>query len=193
MLAEPDATLNLASLLGYQRDDLSAEGLLAPDPERLLPLDLTLVGPLTWRVRVQRVGGSDDAYLLEGKLSGTAKMPCRRCLDEVDVPINASLLYSMDYAPSSHPSEGGLSLRDGEDEDVLVIERPQIDVSELLLEVFALELPLTVLCRPDCKGLSPEGVNLNDHPEAASVASATHEDEPADNASPFAVLKDLDL
>jgi uncharacterized protein len=193
MLAEPDATLNLASLLGYQRDDLTTEGLLAPDPERLVPLDLTLVGPLEWRVRVQRVGGSDDAYLLEGKLSGTAKMPCRRCLDEVDVPLTTKLLYSMDYAPSSRPTAGGLSLRDDDGEDVLVIERPQIDLSELLLEVFALELPLTVLCRPDCKGLSPEGINLNDHPEAASVVSSTNDDESSDNASPFAVLKDLDL
>ncbi|MEM7735262.1 MAG: DUF177 domain-containing protein [Deinococcota bacterium] len=193
MLAEPDSLLNLTSLLGYQRDDLSAEGLLSPDPERLAPLDLNLVGPLEWRARVQRVGGSDDAYLLEGKLSGTAKMPCRRCLDEVDVPLTTTLLYSMDYAPSSRPTEGGLSLRDDNGEDVLVIERPQIDISELLLEVFALELPLTVLCRPDCKGLSSEGINLNDHPEAASVASPISDEESPDNASPFAVLKDLDL
>lgn len=189
-----DATLNLASLLGFRGDDLVAAGVWQPDAERLEPLDLVLPEPLTWRIRIQRVSGDDELYLFDAKVSGTARMACRRCLTDVDVTASTALLYTLHYEPSSNPAPGAVFLREDGDEDVLVFQRPEVDFGDLLLEMFAVELPLTVLCREDCKGLSLEGINLNEHPEAADAPEAQDEENDKDvNESPFAVLRDLDV
>jgi len=188
---QDDATLNLASLLGFRGDDLVVEGVWHPDAERLEPLNLTLSEPLTWRIRIQRISGDEDVYLFDAKVAATARLACRRCLTEVDVPVSTSLVYTLHYEPSSNPAPGAVLLREAEhQEDILVFQRPEVDFGDLLLEMLAVELPLTVLCREDCKGLSLEGINLNEHPEAAQAQESQDEDT---NESPFAVLRDLDV
>jgi uncharacterized protein len=80
---------------------------------------------------------------------------------------------------------------DGEegDDELLVFGSPQVDFSAFLTELVAIELPITALCRPDCLGLSEEGVNLNEHPELAPEPKHVKQvDE-----SPFAALKDIDI
>lgn len=192
MQTQQDVTLNLASLLGFRGDDSVAEGVWQPEAERVETLELDLPEPLTWRIRIQRVSGDEDVYLFDAKVSGVARMACRRCLSEVDVPVSTSLVYTLHYEPSSNPVPGAVFLREMQSEDVLVFQRPEVDFGDLLLEMLAVELPLTVLCREDCKGLSLDGVNLNEHPEAAQQDE--QEDAERDiNESPFAVLRDLDV
>lgn len=188
---QQDVTLNLASLLGFRGDDLVVEGVWQPDVERLEPLDLDVSEPLTWRIRIQRISGDEDVYLFDAKVSGVARMACRRCLTDVDVPVSTSLLYTLHYEPSSNPQPGAVFLREVDEEDVLVFQRPEVDFGDLLLEMLAVELPLTVLCREDCKGLSLDGINLNEHPEAAEQDAQDNESDA--NESPFAVLRDLDV
>jgi uncharacterized metal-binding protein YceD (DUF177 family) len=53
-------------------------------------------------------------------------------------------------------------------------------------EMFAVDLPLTVLCRVECKGLSSEGVNLNEHPEAEKIEARKKD-------SPFSALRDFEV
>ena len=78
-------------------------------------------------------------------------------------------------------------LGDGkEDEDLLVFGQTEVDFGPMLIQLFAIDLPLTVLCKESCRGLSLDGVNLNDHPEMV-------ENPKSGNPSVFAVLKDLDL
>ncbi len=190
MLTQQDVTLNLASLLGFRGDDFVAEGVWHPEAERVETLELDLPEPLTWRIRIQRISGDDDVYLFDAKVSGVATMACRRCLTEVDVPLSTSLVYTLHYEPSSNPAPGAVFLREAKGEDVLVFQRPEVDFGDLLLEMLAVELPLTVLCREDCKGLSLEGINLNEHPEAAQAQESQDENT---NESPFAVLRDLDV
>jgi uncharacterized protein len=83
-------------------------------------------------------------------------------------------------------------LRESKGEDVLVFQRPDVDFGDLLLEMLAVELPLTVLCREDCKGLSLDGINLNEYPEAAEQDTQDNTENDT-NESPFAVLRDLDV
>jgi len=192
---QQDVTLNLASLLGFRGDDLVVKGVWQPEAERAAQLELDLTEPLTWRIRIQRVSGDDDIYLFDAKASGIARLACRRCLTDVDVAVNTSLVYTLHYEPSSNPVPGAVFLREGKgEEDVLVFQRPEVDFGDLLLEMLAVELPLTVLCREDCKGLSFDGVNLNEHPEAAQQANQAKDEADNDiNESPFAVLRDLDV
>lgn len=187
MVWRPDAILNLASLLKNDPssgDEVAEEGLLMPE-EALLEADgLRLQDPLAWSLTVRSTGGDDD-YLVMGSVSGTAVIDCRRCLTDVPTTLSTDLIYPMVYRPGAE----GLALLEGDDdeEEVLVFGRPEVDFAPLLTQVFAIDLPLTALCKEGCRGLSVDGVDLNKHPEHQPPEESPQE------ASPFEVLKNLDI
>ncbi|MGL4612085.1 MAG: YceD family protein [Trueperaceae bacterium] len=180
------ATLNLAKLilrnvLDYEVED---EGLLLPSDALLEADGLHLAKPIHWQLTVRDTGGEGN-FLLEGHATTTAKLECRRCLTEVQTDIATEFYYPMLYKPGS-PELKLLETNDEHDE-TLLFGKPQVDFVELITQLLAMELPLTVLCKEDCKGLSPDGVNLNEHPEAEKPL------EEAEPESPFAALRDLKL
>lgn len=188
MSAQPEAILNLATLLKLDPalgDEIHSEGELMPSGALLEADGLGVAEPLHWELTVRATGGDD--LLLTGSVSGKVLQDCRRCLTEVKTPIYSELIYPMLYRPGK--GSKGLKLLEQEDEaDILVFSQPEVDFAPLLVQTFAIESPLTVLCKEDCKGLSLDGVNLNDHPEHDSPA------QPERNASsPFAALKDIEL
>lgn len=190
MLSRSDATLNLSSLLTHGPGaplDVQGEGLLEPDHE-LLDLDgLRLKGPLKWRLMAVNTGGDDD-FVLEGSVSGTTLLECRRCLTDVDTEVKTSFVYPMKYSPSDLPLELDQFDEEGK-EDVLVFGSPQVDFAPFLTQMLAIEQPITALCSEACLGLNEEGVNLNEHPELAPTVKR----EEFKPESPFEALKDIDL
>lgn len=190
MVVRRDALVNLASLLRSRapgsEDEISEEGALQPDDDVLLASDLRLAGPLSWSLTVQRTGGDDDDFLGHGEVEGQAVLECRRCLSDVVVDVRSEFFYPMAYRPSEDPA---LKFTEEEGDDLLTFGQPVVDFAPLLAQVFAIDVPLTALCREDCKGLSLDGVNLNEHPEAAVGIDDREQGRP----SPFEALKDLDL
>ena len=187
MVSRREATLNLSALLRHAPgadDEVSAEGELEPDAAQLEAISLAIRGPLAWSLHVVNAGGDDD-FVVTGEVRGTALLECRRCLTEVAEPMTASFVYPMRYragdATMVRLSEDEL------DEEILEFEQPLVDFAPLLVQLFAIDLPLTVLCREDCKGLAVDGVNLNDHPGHVPDERAAAKD------SPFDALKNLDL
>lgn len=181
-----DATLNLATLLKLDPElgeELSGEGELMPAPEVLSADGIKLSGPLHWRLTVRATG--EGEFFLTGSVEGPVEQECRRCLTDVRTPVRARLVYPMLYRPQK--GSKGLRLLEEDEDDVLVFSQPEVDFAPLLAQVFAIESPLTVLCREDCRGLSLDGVNLNEHPEHAPPASRSG------TPSPFESLKDLEL
>jgi uncharacterized protein len=97
-------------------------------------------------------------------LAFTARLhgPCYRCLGDavLEVPIRAR-----EYQAES-PDDDQLTTP--------YVVGANLDVSQWARDAVALELPDTILCRPDCAGLCAEcGKNLNDEPH-------THEEERRD-------------
>ena len=97
-------------------------------------------------------------------LAFTARLhgPCYRCLGDavLEVPIRAR-----EYQAES-PDDDQLTTP--------YIVGANLDVSQWARDAVALELPDTILCRPDCAGLCAAcGKNLNDEPH-------THEEERRD-------------
>ena len=185
------AVLNLASLLNHapgSEGEVEGDGLLLPDAADLEAAGIALEGPLEWELVVTNAGGDDD-FIVQGSVAGAALMECRRCLEIVATESEADLVYPAEYRPGTG-AELRLEERDDED-DLLVFGRPQVDFADLLLQVFAIDLPLTVLCREECRGLSSDGVNLNDHPDHVAPDEARSDEGAAD--SPFAALRDIDL
>lgn len=205
MVSRQDALLNLSSLLAHgpgAPTEVEGEGLVQPSDEQLRDDGLRLAGPLAWRVVVRNTGGDDD-FIAEGEVSGTAVLECRRCLKDVEAPVSGTFLYPMVYEPRK---EGTLALLeaplaeeaddigalDEPGEDRLTFGRPDVDFAPLLRQVFAIDLPLTVVCKESCRGLSIDGVDLNEFPD--HVPEGMEEQREGDEASsPFAVLKDIDL
>jgi uncharacterized protein len=189
MLARQDATLNLARLLKHDPDAgdvVEEEGLLEPSRELLEHGGLALKGSLSWQLTVSRVAG-EDTFLLNGTVAGAALQECRRCLREVATELQAEFLFTLRYRPSGQLRELLVVEEEDSHEDSLVFGHPEVDFAALLTQLFAIELPLTVLCKEDCLGLSVDGINLNEHPEAAR-----HE-ERIGRPSPFAALRDIEL
>ena len=196
MVSRPDALLNLSRLLSHAPGvdpEARGEGLLMPTDAQLRADGLRLAAPLSWQIVVRSTGGDDD-FIADGAVSGTAVMECRRCLTDVDTDVTGSFLYPMVYRPAQ---EADLELLENpvgdvddalEDEDVLAFGTPEVDFAPLLRQVFAIDLPLAALCREECRGLSTDGVNLNEHPDHVPEGEDAQPEE-----SPFAALRDLDL
>jgi uncharacterized protein len=137
-------------------------------PQMVLPPDLT-VDDLRGAARF---GRTPQGLVTEVSLSGRTKAECARCLDEFELPLATEFteLYAFDE-------------RSMTDSQLLVPANHQIDLAPLGREYLLLDMPITPLCRPDCKGLCPVcGINRNrEHCE--------HEQTFIDPR--FSILKDL--
>jgi uncharacterized protein len=137
-------------------------------PEMVLAEDFTL-NELKGSAHFSR---TPQGLVAEVALSGRTQAECARCLDPFELPVATEFteLYAFDERHMS-------------DSQLLVPSNHQIDLAPLAREYLVLDMPITPLCRPDCKGLCIVcGVNRN------------HEDCGHDQTPPdprFSVLKDL--
>ncbi len=124
--------LSLNQPIGYNRDfhfDFSNLH-LAPD------LDLTTFHGIV------RVGRTPQGLLVIGKFSATTPAQCVRCLIDVEqkLQIEFSELYA--FSPRSASELGLILPEDG-----------NIDLEPIIREYLLIEIPISPLCRPECKGL----------------------------------------
>ena len=89
--------------------------------------------------------------MIQGKFQAKVDAECVRCLAEFNQPLDMD--FSELYAFSARSvSESGLILP----------EDAHIDLEPLVREYLLIEIPISPLCKPDCKGLcSVCGADLN--------------------------------
>ena len=118
------------------------------------------------------IGRTPQGLVVRGEFSSSTNLECVRCLREFTYPLNWEITELYAFSKKS-VSESGLLLPDD----------AHIDLAPLLREYALLEIPISPLHSPDCKGLCPEcGQDLN-------LRDCGH--RPQEDASPFAKLKDL--
>jgi uncharacterized protein len=128
-------------------------------PQINIPPDLHLSG-LSGSVRATR---TPQGILLQVDLQIQIGLECVRCLTDFlqSLNINFTELYAF-------------SQRYVTDSGLLMPETGFIDLAPVLREYILLEIPISPLCRQDCKGLCPIcGNNLNE-------STCNHEDESVD-------------
>ena len=115
---------------------------------------LTLDEPL--RVHLDLEEQFDDV-VANGTLQAKANMPCRRCLEPVDVELDhpVRLLF-----------RAGITELEAESEEGHVYALPEkakeLDLTHPIREHVILGMPQYVLCKEDCRGLCPHcGVDQN--------------------------------
>lgn len=119
-----------------------------------------------------QVGRTQQGLVVQGDFSGEITLQCVRCLRDFShhVEWEFTELYAFN---TNSVSESGLILP----------ESAQIDLAPLLREYALLEVPISPIHDPDCKGLCVEcGQDLN-------VKDCGH-NQPTDD-SPFSILKNL--
>lgn len=138
---------------------------IAHEPGAVLPfnyeLDLTWlewndVRPITQPVHVEgRVRNMAGAMILNVVMNTTLSLNCDRCTKAYTA--EKSVEYETLLATE---------LENGENDDIILLDRDcQLELDELLGDVFILELDTKNLCSKDCKGLCAGcGVNLNEEP-----------------------------
>ena len=101
---------------------------------------------------IVRLTRTTQGLLLQGEFRGTKGEDCVRCLSEFQQYLETSFdeLYAFN---SRSESDSGLT----------VPEDGNIDLAPLIREYLLIEVPISPICRPDCKGLCPVcGENLNE-------------------------------
>jgi uncharacterized protein len=118
------------------------------------------------------IGRTPQGLIVQGKFSADTKLECVRCLREFDFSLNWDVtdLYAFNKKSLS-------------ESELLVPDDAHIDLAPLIREYALLEIPISPLHSPACKGLCPEcGQDLN-------IRDCGH--RPQEDDSPFAKLKDL--
>jgi uncharacterized protein len=105
-----------------------------------------------------RVESVVEGMLATGRVSGSLAGQCVRCLDPVEVDVDADFQELFYYDAADLTAE--------EAEEALLVVEDLIDVEALVHDAVMLELPLQPLCEEDCPGLCAEcGARLADDPE----------------------------
>lgn len=101
---------------------------------------------------VVKVGKTPQGILVQANFHARTQSECVRCLAQFDQPLHTEFFEL--YAFNSHSvSESGLILP----------EDANINLEPLLRDYLMVEIPISPLCRPDCKGLCPVcGEDLNE-------------------------------
>jgi uncharacterized protein len=103
---------------------------------------------------------NDDRYRLAGHAAATLELPCSRCLEWDQLPVD--IAFDLTYLPqAANAGEGELEVAE-DDLETAFYEHQQIDLAQLLREQFYLAIPMKPLCTPECRGLCPAcGINRN--------------------------------
>ncbi len=118
------------------------------------------------------IGRTPQGLIVTGKFSGDTTLECVRCLKDFTHRLRWEFTELFAFNEKS-VSDSGLILP----------EDAHIDLQPLLREYALLEVPISPICKPDCKGLCPDcGQDLN-------IKDCGH--RPQDEESPFSVLKKL--
>ncbi len=123
---------------------------------------------LTLQAHFSKVSGG---VLLKGTFQLDLVAPCKRCLADVAVTVPVSFMLNLVPETQLRPKkdreaeaadESGGSF-DLEAVDAELFNGKTIDLDPIVREQVLLALPLSVVCRDDCKGLCAVcGQNLND-------------------------------
>ncbi len=151
--------------------------------------DLQLAAPIAGEVRLSLTGRS---ILARASLSTAIDTTCSRCVKAIVAPIDVEI---EEIALPSIDIDSGMPVDPDLDPDALRLDdHHELDLGEPVREAISLAEPISLLCRPDCRGLCLVcGIDLNgtaDHhhldeevdPRLAGLAAWRAADDSADTS-----------
>lgn len=102
---------------------------------------------------VGSVSNNGKSLILTAKCDGHMTTQCARCMKDITVPIE----FGMD----ENLAEDGENISD--DEDVIIFDDVKIDIDDIVMNNFLMNVEGKYLCKEDCKGLCQQcGADLNE-------------------------------
>ena len=94
---------------------------------------------------VAHVSRTPQGLLFQGQFSAKEREECVRCLTHFLQPLHGEFdeLYAFNYRTIT-------------ESELLLPEDANVDLAPLVREFLLLDVPISPLCKPDCKGLCPE-------------------------------------
>lgn len=149
------------------------------EPIKEFKMECRITEPLKARVFVMP---ADDGCLVRGELSGAVTVPCNRCAENADINIDNKF---DEYEEIPENTRAAQDSKNAEGHIVFDRNAPMLNLAEIVWEQFMLSLPVSPLCREDCRGLCPQcGANLN-------IAPCSCKDNGGDQR--FAALRGLKI
>jgi uncharacterized protein len=96
-----------------------------------------------------RLSRQGPEVLVRGVIHAHVTMPCARCLEPAGVDIEAE--FATTFVPASASAEA-----EDDAPDIQHYAGDEIDLTDLVREQVLLGIPISALCRPDCRGLCPQ-------------------------------------
>lgn len=119
-----------------------------------------------------KVGRTTQGLLFTGSFRAETRVDCVRCLHPFDLNLGWTLTELYAFREKSVSET-----------ELIVPDDAQIDLQPIIREYALLEIPISPICRPDCRGLCPIcGQDLN-------IRDCGH--RPLRDESPFEPLKRL--
>ncbi len=114
--------------------------------------------PLRVQAKISRAAGR---FFFQGTIRGAIRIRCDRCLEpfhrELESDFHVSLVF-----PRKGADQEEIELLD-EEMEVDFVKGDTIDLGDMVREQIYLSLPMSAICREDCRGLCPVcGANLNE-------------------------------
>lgn len=93
--------------------------------------------------------------LVSGTVSMILRIPCDRCLEEVKVPLSFEFTQEVSSPEVTEQAD--------EQEKQSFLQGYELDIEALVNSEILVNMPVKVLCKPDCKGICKQcGHNLNE-------------------------------
>jgi uncharacterized protein len=116
-----------------------------------------VVAPIALAFDIRKDG---NRFQLTGRVRTTLSLPCSRCLEPFEWPVDAE--FDLRYEPRGQSVAAQEREIQDEDFSAAVYEDDTIDLGQLMREQFYLSLPMKPLCTEACRGLCSQcGTNLN--------------------------------
>jgi uncharacterized protein len=104
-----------------------------------------------------RLTRTSEIVWVSGRVAATVTVPCGRCLRSCAHRLEGRFRegFRIQAGRAAGEQSGG--------DLILTLAGPTLDVTDVVRQHLLLALPMTPLCRPDCRGLCPVcGVDRND-------------------------------
>lgn len=100
-----------------------------------------------------------ETVTIRGAARGMVEEVCGRCSKTFERPLDVEFLVFSDRLGSDSPVDSEELERDG---DLVYHDGVMLDISDAVREAIVLSMPISPLCRDDCRGLCPHcGVDRN--------------------------------
>jgi uncharacterized protein len=127
-----------------------------------LPGDMgeaSLIKPLQVKGNVSNRGNFLE---LSMRIKTEVMLPCSRCLDEVKLPLDLEVVDQY-YSEEEWSNLLEVSEKDKDSSAAFFLEEDWLDLKQVVRENVLLNLPMRILCKPDCPGICSEcGRNLKE-------------------------------